>query len=237
MNIIKKAVIVLAIVIGIGAVQPASAGVSFSVGTDDFYLSVGNYDYLPYTYSHYPQYAPSRINFYDVMSDYGNWVSVSPFGRAWRPYADYGWRPYVHGHWINTRYGMTWQGYEPWAWAGYHYGNWIWTRNYGWVWIPGYEWHPGRVTWSHGYDTIGWSPQPPNGYDYSRGYLSHRGQYNQYNYDDPDFYYDDDRYDDDDDYYDGRYKIAITITIATAVPITIPVTGIFTTTRHIQTSA
>ena len=144
-----------------------------------------------------------RVNFHDVMSDYGAWVSVSPFGRAWRPYADYGWRPYVHGHWINTRYGMTWQGYEPWAWAGYHYGNWIWTRNYAWVWIPGYEWHPGRVTWSHGYDTIGWSPQPPNGYDYSRGYLSYRGEYNQYNYDDPDFY--DDRYDDDDDYYEGRY--------------------------------
>jgi hypothetical protein len=172
MKIIKTAVVVLALVIGLGTAQPAKAGVSFSIGTGDFYLSVGNYDYLPYAYSTYPQYAPPRINFYDVMSDYGYWVSVQPFGRVWRPYVDTGWRPYVNGHWINTRYGLTWSGYEPWAWAGYHYGNWIYTANFGWVWIPGYTWHPGRVAWSQGYDTIGWSPLPPDGYDYSRGYLS-----------------------------------------------------------------
>ena len=201
MKIIKTAVIVLALLIGLGTAQPAKAGVSFSVGTGDFYLSVGNYDYLPYAYSTYPQYAPPRINFHDVMGDYGNWVSVQPFGPVWRPYADVGWRPYVNGHWINTSYGMTWSGYEPWAWAGYHYGNWVWTRDFGWVWIPGYDWHPGRVAWSQGSGTIGWSPLPPNGYDYSRGYLSYRGQYNQYTYNDPDFY----DYDYSNQYYGGPY--------------------------------
>ncbi|MCI0442544.1 hypothetical protein L0152_04915, partial [bacterium] len=201
MKIIKTAVIVLALLVGLGNAQPAKAGVSFSVGTGDFYLSVGNYDYLPYAYSTYPQYTPPRINFYDVMSDYGYWVSVQPFGRVWRPYAESGWRPYVNGHWINTRYGLTWSGYEPWAWAGYHYGNWIYTRDFGWAWIPGYDWHPGRVAWSQGSGTIGWSPLPPNGYDYSRGYLSYRGRYNQYTYNDPDFY----DYDNSNQYYGGPY--------------------------------
>ena len=201
MKNLKTAVIVLALLIGLGTLQPAKAGVSFSVGTGDFYLSVGNYDYLPYAYSTYPQYAPQRINFYDAMSDYGNWASVQPFGQVWRPYVDAGWRPYVNGHWINTRYGMTWSGYEPWAWAGYHYGNWIYTRDFGWAWIPGYDWHPGRVAWSQGSGTIGWSPLPPNGYDYSRGYLSYRGQYNQYTYNDPDFY----DYDNSNQYYGGPY--------------------------------
>ncbi len=201
MKTIKTAVIVLALFIGLGTSQPAKAGVSFSIGTGDFYLSVGNYDYLPYAYSTYPQYAPPRINFYDVMGDYGTWVSVQPFGRVWRPYADAGWRPYVNGHWINTSYGLTWSGYEPWAWAGYHYGNWIYTREFGWAWIPGYDWHPGRVAWSQGSGTIGWSPLPPSGYDYSRGYLSYRGQYNQYTYNDPDF----NDYDNSNQYYGGPY--------------------------------
>jgi len=201
MKIIRTAVVVLALVMGLVTAQPAKAGVSFSIGTGDFYLSVGNYDYLPYAYSSYPQYAPPRINFYDAMSDYGSWATVQPFGQVWRPYVDAGWRPYVNGHWINTRYGLTWSGYEPWAWAGYHYGNWIYTREFGWAWIPGYDWHPGRVAWSQGYGTIGWSPLPPNGYDYSRGYLSYRGQYNQYTYNDPDF----DDYDNSNQYYGGPY--------------------------------
>ncbi len=201
MKTIKTAVIVLALLIGLGTAQSAKAGVSFSIGTGDFYLSVGNYDYLPYAYSTYPQYAPPSINFHDVMGDYGSWVAVQPFGQVWRPYADAGWRPYVNGHWINTSYGMTWSGYEPWAWAGYHYGNWIYTREFGWAWVPGYDWHPGRVAWSQGSGTIGWSPLPPNGYDYSRGYLTYRGQNNQYTYNDPDF----NDYDNSNQYYGGPY--------------------------------
>jgi len=115
-------------------------------------------------------------------------VSVSPFGQVWKPYASQDWRPYTNGHWIsNQQYGQMWEGYEPWAWAGYHYGNWIYTRNYGWVWIPGNEWHSGRVSWARSHDSLGWMPSPPNGYDYSRGYLSNVGSYNQFAYNDNDF--------------------------------------------------
>lgn len=201
----------LAVVAGVLLASSAYAGFSITLGTNDFYLSVGNYDYYPYTYTAGP-YGPPQISFYDVMGDYGTWVNVEPFGRVWRPYVSYGWRPYVEGHWVYTQYGPTWVGYEPWAWAAYHYGNWIMAPDYGWVWIPGYEWHPGRVMWSVSGGAIGWIPAPPVGYDYSRGYLAYRGAYNQFTYDDDDFendrgyggpYYND-RY--HDLYYNGDYQ-------------------------------
>lgn len=195
----KTHLIVIAIVL-MGLTSAHAAGsFSLSLGTDDFYLSVGNYDYLPYAYNSNPGYPEPQINFYNVMSDYGSWVYVPTFGQVWRPYVDASWRPYTNGHWIYTSYGPTWQGYEPWAWAGYHYGDWIFTQQFGWVWIPGYDWHPGHVVWSRSYDTIGWMPAPPAGYDYSRGYIYYRGNNNQFTYNDPNFF------DDNNGYYGGGY--------------------------------
>ena len=166
--------------------MPAAASVSFTIGTDNFYLSVGDYDYFPYGYAATGS-PPPRISFSGVLSDYGNWVRLPPFGDVWQPYAAEGWRPYVYGHWIYTQYGPTWQGYEPWAWLAYHYGNWIWSAEFGWVLVPGYDWHPGRVIWVEGVDTVGWMPAPPQGYDYSRGYLAQAGPDNQFTYQDDDF--------------------------------------------------
>src|SRR5205085_10187757 len=137
MKSLTKALGALAILIL--SFSPAFAGFSLTIGSGDYYSSVGDYDYLPYTME-YGGYSEPQINFYDVMSDYGTWVSVSPFGRVWRPYVSYSWRPFTQGHWIYTEYGPTWAGYEPWAWAAYHYGNWVWTPQFSWVWIPGYEW-------------------------------------------------------------------------------------------------
>lgn len=134
-----------------------------------FGFSVGNYDYLPYGRSS----VGVSVDFNNVMGDYGNWVNVPRFGRCWRPYATSGWRPYLYGHWDYTSYGPTWEGYEPWAWIGYHYGNWIFTQEFGWVWIPGYDWSPGRVIWGYDSDAIGWMPAPPYGYSYGCGYLNY----------------------------------------------------------------
>ena len=191
-----------------GATTADAAGVSFKIGTGDFYLSVGDYDYLPYAYQNNPGYSPPQINFHQMMSQYGSWVSVSPFGQVWRPYASSGWRPYAYGHWIYTEYGPYWEGYEPWAWAGYHYGSWIFDRRYGWVWIPGYQWHPGRVAWARGYQTIGWMPMPPDGYDYERGSLAYVGANNQFSYSDNDFGADfgSDSYSYGGPYYDPRAR-------------------------------
>jgi hypothetical protein len=189
MNKLKNIALILTFLLLL-ALTAANAGVSFSInlGSGDYYQPVGDYDYLPYAYQTNPGYAAPRINFHDMMGQYGIWVDVAPFGQAWKPYASHDWRPYTYGHWIYTQqYGQMWEGYEPWAWAGYHYGNWIFDRNYGWVWIPGYDWHAGRVTWARSYDSIGWMPSPPDGYDYSLGYLSNVGPYNQFTYNDSDF--------------------------------------------------
>ena len=97
------------------------------------------------------------FSFNDVMSPYGTWISVSSCGHCWRPYSS-GYVPYTDGYWGNTSYGPTWVGQESWSWAAHHYGQWIYTAQFGWVWMPGYEYHPGRVVWATGADYIGWAP-------------------------------------------------------------------------------
>ncbi len=164
--------------------------ITLTIGSGDYYSNVGDYDYLPYTFNqpgYQQQFGQQGLSFQSAMGDYGTWVSIQPFGQVWRPYAAQGWRPYTQGNWSYTQYGPTWQGLEPWSWASDHYGNWAYTQQAGWVWIPGYEWHPGRVAWAQGYNSIGWSPMPPSGYDYSRGYLSNVGPQNQFTYYDDDF--------------------------------------------------
>jgi hypothetical protein len=179
---VKKSLFTAILIAGI-----AIPAFSITIGLGGFYVSVGDYDYLPYNFVSAQQYAPQSINFVDVMGQYGSWISSAQFGRVWQPYSAQGWRPYLYGHWLNTQYGPTWEGYEPWAWAGYHYGDWAFTRDAGWVWVPGYDWHPGRVAWAQGMGSIGWMPQPPSGYDYSQGYLAPAGPSNQFDYYDNDF--------------------------------------------------
>lgn len=106
------------------------------------------------------------IGFHDELSPYGTWVNFSTYGNVWRPYGYSGWRPYMDGYWGYTSYGPTWYGNEPYAPYVYHYGYWIFTPAYGWVWVPGYDWHAGRVNWSYGGGYIGWRPQFPSGYYY-----------------------------------------------------------------------
>jgi len=180
---------VLALIL-MGATGAGAASASFQVATNNFYLAVGDYDYLPYAYELNPRYSPPRIDFVKVMGQYGRWVNVDPFGQCWQPYASAGWRPYAWGHWIYTDYGPYWEGYEPWAWVAYHYGSWVFDVNLGWIWVAGYDWYPSRVIWARGYDTIGWMPMPPDGYDYERGRCVHVGPHNQFTYSDSDFDFD-----------------------------------------------
>jgi hypothetical protein len=187
MNKFKGISLVLALVL-VGFVLPAHAGISFTIGVGNYYTPVGDYDYLPYAYRTNPGFNPGPINFNSMMGQYGTWQTMQPFGQVWQPYASNGWRPYTQGHWIYTaEYGPYWQGYEPWAWAAYHYGNWVFSAQLGWVWIPGNTFSPGNVAWSQAGDTIGWMPMPPQGYDYSRGYLSYLGPQNQFSYYDNQF--------------------------------------------------
>jgi len=112
--------------------------------------------------------------FYDVLSPYGAWYQVDPYGWVWTPYdIPAGWRPYTDGQWLSTAYGWTWLSDDPWGWATYHYGRWTWDSYYGWLWVPGNVWAPAWVAWRYGDGWIGWAPLPPevgwNGYGLDYG--------------------------------------------------------------------
>jgi hypothetical protein len=73
--------------------------------------------------------------------------------------------------------------------------------------VPDYNWHPGRVVWAQGYDTVGWMPAPPPGYDYSRGYIAYAGPTNQFTYFDADFgHFEAGYYSYGGPYYDPRFR-------------------------------
>lgn len=108
---------------------------------------------------------------YDIqeLNLYGEWISVSHFGRVWRPYVMEGWRPFHHGHWVSTDEGWAWISYEPFGWITYHYGNWYPSADRGWVWVPGHgEWSPARVQWVQYEDYVGWAPLAPAGIAWSQ---------------------------------------------------------------------
>jgi hypothetical protein len=102
------------------------------------------------------------VNFsFSELNDYGEWVHIGGYGKAWRPYADHGWRPFYYGRWEWTNDGWMWDSDEPFGWIVCHYGNWYFDDDFGWVWIPGYEWAPARVEWHVTNDEIGWMPLFP----------------------------------------------------------------------------
>jgi hypothetical protein len=100
--------------------------------------------------------------FYDYLTPYGAWVSLSPHGYVWIPrHMGYRWRPYTLGHWIWTDYGWMWMSEEEWGWACFHYGRWGWEDDIGWFWVPGNVWAPAWVIWRSSPDYFGWAPIPP----------------------------------------------------------------------------
>ena len=98
------------------------------------------------------------------LAPYGQWLN-SRFGRAFRPDARQGWRPYANGRWGENR---LWVSEDPWGWATDHYGRWGHDERTGWVWVPGTEWAPSWTAWreDRGQNVAGWAPVPP-GVNYS----------------------------------------------------------------------
>ena len=104
--------------------------------------------------------------FYDNLTPYGSWIEVGDYGYCFQPNVavdSSDWRPYSDGYWAYTDVGWTWVSYEDFGWATYHYGRWTNLDNYGWVWVPGYDWGPAWVSWRTGGDYVGWAPLPPAG--------------------------------------------------------------------------
>jgi len=98
---------------------------------------------------------------YDILSQYGDWMRVPPYGVVWCPYVDASWEPFYDGRWIRTRGGWAWDSYEPFGEIVYHYGYWYREPEIGWFWVPGNEWSPARVQWYTYGDYCGWAPLPP----------------------------------------------------------------------------
>lgn len=101
------------------------------------------------------------FSFHDALAPYGTWVNYSSCGNCWRPQVSAGWAPYTEGHWVYTSYGPMWDSPEPYGWATYHYGHWVFDAAYGWLWVPGYDYYPSRVSWAYGDGYLGWSPIYP----------------------------------------------------------------------------
>jgi hypothetical protein len=100
--------------------------------------------------------------FYSNLAPHGHWVRHGSYGWVWLPYGiRAGWRPYTLGRWVMTDEGWTWISDEPFGWATYHYGRWVNDAQYGWGWVPGYQWAPAWVAWRTGNGYIGWAPLPP----------------------------------------------------------------------------
>jgi hypothetical protein len=98
---------------------------------------------------------------FSELDEYGEWVHVEGLGRVWRPDADRGWRPFMYGNWVYSSDGWLWNSDEPFGWIVCHYGNWYEDDDYGWVWVPGYEWSPARVDWYVTDNEIAWAPLYP----------------------------------------------------------------------------
>ncbi len=98
------------------------------------------------------------------LDGYGQWMNIQDLGTVWQPNVSADWQPYSDGHWVWTSYGWMWDSYEPFGWVVYHYGYWDNDPQYGWIWVPTYQWVPANVNWyvQNGY--IGWAPQPSPGF-------------------------------------------------------------------------
>ncbi len=100
--------------------------------------------------------------FYQPLSPFGEWLQIDGGFYAWRPtHVQFGWRPYLYGHWAWTDFGWYWVSTEPFGWAVYHYGRWYDDDYYGWIWVPDRTWGPAWVEWRCNDDYLGWAPLPP----------------------------------------------------------------------------
>ena len=113
--------------------------------------------------THYDELPEEVREYAHDLDGHGRWQQDGHLGWLWYPTVSAGWAPYRQGRWAHTPFGLTWVSYDPWGWAPYHYGRWG-HGPLGWYWLPGSVWGPGWVSWSYGYNWVGWSPLNYYGY-------------------------------------------------------------------------
>jgi hypothetical protein len=112
-----------------------------------------------------PVAAMAQPEGFSDLNSYGEWYKLPRLGWVWQPNgmaAD--WRPFVSGHWEWTEDGWLWESEESFGWIVCHYGNWYCSDEFGWMWVPGYDWSPARVDWVESDYEVGWAPLPPPGF-------------------------------------------------------------------------
>jgi hypothetical protein len=128
------------------------------------------------------QYLPDTIRHESyALHENGIWETVYYEGRncsLWRPlYVPSYWSPYTVGRWTSWYGDQCWIPYEPFGYVTHHYGNWVYIdRCRRWYWAPPdchrrnkdvyflvipFAWYPGRVSWIHRDDYVGWIPLAP----------------------------------------------------------------------------
>jgi hypothetical protein len=112
--------------------------------------------------------------FQDALSPYGRWLYMQNIGWVWTPdqsVVGTDFQPYASGgQWVSTTDGWVFANQWPFGWATFHYGRWLLDANFGWLWIPGYDWGPSWVDWRYGGGYVGWAPLPPVGFSISVGF-------------------------------------------------------------------
>lgn len=121
-----------------------------------------------------------------TLEENGRWERVPYEGSGrwfWRPTTvAIGWSPFTMGRWTDWDGDQTWIPAEPFGYMTHHYGNWVYVSN-NWYWAPpvamvqiglpllnvGFFWNPGRVSWIHSGNNVGWVPLAPR-----ETYYSHR---------------------------------------------------------------
>ena len=149
------------------------------LGNDHFYAWAGDRQrrFVTTAETHYEELPDEVREHAPDLEGHGRWHHDVHLGWVWYPTVTAGWAPYRLGRWAHTPFGLTWISYDPWGWAPYHYGRWG-HGPLGWYWLPGSVWGPGWVSWSYGYDWVGWSPL---GY-YGSAVYPFRGYYGYHGY-------------------------------------------------------
>ncbi len=119
-----------------------------------------------------------------ALDENGRWERVPYEGTErwfWRPTTVVAtWSPFTVGRWTDWYGDQTWIPAEPFGYVTHHYGNWVYVRN-TWYWTPpvlsarvglplldvGFYWYPGRVSWIHTGNYVGWVPLAPRETYYS----------------------------------------------------------------------
>ncbi len=119
-----------------------------------------------------------------ALEENGRWETVVYEGterRFWRPTTvAQGWAPFTAGRWTDWYGDQTWIPAEPFGYVTHHYGNWVLLNGF-WYWAPpvarvriglpfldvGFFWTPGRVSWIHSGEHVGWVPLAPREVYYS----------------------------------------------------------------------